>query len=240
MSGIEATAPVPADLAPSAHDGGEHSYSAIARIAHWCQALAVLIMIGSGWRIYDNVPIFPFEFPYWITLGGDKYLATTTSNDWGTANAIAWHFAGMWLLLFGFALFILNGVVTGHFRRDLLPVGPRSFLRDFIAAATFRLPHKLGEYNAVQKTFYWGVLFALTMMFLSGLAIWKPVQLGFLTWVFGGFPAARVVHFLFMSAIVGFIIVHVTLVILVPKTFLAMTLGHASDTHHADHAVEAE
>jgi thiosulfate reductase cytochrome b subunit len=146
----------------------------------------------------------------------------------------------MWLLLFGFALFILNGVVTGHFRRDLLPVGPRSFLRDFIAAATFRLPHKLGEYNAVQKTFYWGVLFALTMMFLSGLAIWKPVQLGFLTWVFGGFPAARVVHFLFMSAIVGFIIVHVTLVILVPKTFLAMTLGHASDTHHADHAVEAE
>jgi thiosulfate reductase cytochrome b subunit len=90
----------------------EQRHSLIVRIAHWCQALAIVIMIGSGWRIYDNVPIFPFEFPYWITLGGDKYLATTTSNDWGTGNAIAWHFAGMWLLLFGFGLFVLNGVLT--------------------------------------------------------------------------------------------------------------------------------
>jgi thiosulfate reductase cytochrome b subunit len=211
----------------------EQRHSAIARIAHWTQALAILIMIGSGWRIYDNVPIFPFEFPYWITLGGDKYLATTTSNDWGTANAIAWHFAGMWLLLAGFSLFVVNGIATGHFRRDFLPVGPRSFLRDFIAAATFRLAHRLGEYNAVQRVFYWGVLFAIVMMFLSGLAIWKPVQLGWLTWLFGGFPAARVVHFLFMSAIVGFLLVHVMLVILVPKTFVAMTLGRATGGHHA-------
>ena len=207
-------------------------HSAIARIAHWTQALAVIIMIGSGWRIYDNVPILPFEFPYWITLGGDKYDATTTSNDWGTGNAIAWHFAGMWLLLIGFALFVFNGLLTGHFWRDFLPVTPRSFLRDFIAAATFELDHRLGEYNAVQKAFYWGVLFALTMMFLSGLAIWKPVQLGWLTWMFGGFPAARVVHFLFMSAIVAFIAVHVLLVALVPKTLVAMTLGKATHSRN--------
>jgi thiosulfate reductase cytochrome b subunit len=209
------------------HEYGEQRHSAVARVAHWCQALAILIMIGSGWRIYDNVPIFPFEFPYWITLGGDKYLATTTSNDWGTGNAIAWHFAGMWLLLFGFALFVLNGLLTGHFRRDLLPVGPKSFLRDFIAAATFKLAHRLGEYNAVQRAFYWGVMFAIAMMFLSGLALWKPVQLGFLTWMFGGFPAARVVHFAFMSAIVAFLIVHVMLVAIVPKTLVAMILGRA-------------
>jgi len=200
--------------------------------------LAVMIMIGSGWRIYDNVPIFPFEFPYWITLGGDKYLATTTSNDWGTGNAIAWHFAGMWLLLFGFGLCVLNGVLTGHFRRDLLPVGPRSFLRDFIAAATFKLGHRLGEYNAVQRAFYWGVMFAIAMMFLTGLALWKPVQLGFLTWMFGGFPATRVVHFLFMSAIVGFICVHVVLVAIVPKTLLAMIVGRAVDHGHAPEGAE--
>jgi len=208
-------------------------HSRVARLAHWCQAIAVVIMIGSGWRIYDNVPILPFEFPYWITLGGNKYLATTTSNDWGTGNAIAWHFAGMWLLLFGFGLFVLNGVLTGHFRRDFLPLTPRSFLRDFVAAATFRLGHRLGEYNAVQKMFYWSVMFAIAMMFASGLAIWKPVQLGWLTWVFGGFPAARVVHFVFMSAIVGFLAIHVVLVILVPKTFVAMVLGRAEDHHHA-------
>jgi thiosulfate reductase cytochrome b subunit len=225
-----AAAPVPVD---------EQRHSLLARLAHWSQALAVLIMIGSGWRIYDNVPILPFQFPYWITLGGDKYDATTTSNDWGTANAIAWHFAGMWLLLFGFLLFVLNGVFSGHFRRDFLPVTPRSFLRDFIAAATFKLDHRLGEYNAVQRVFYWGVLFALTMMFLSGLAIWKPVQLGWLTWLFGGFPAARVVHFLFMSGIVAFIIVHVVLVALVPKTLLAMTWGRATDRHSAKHIQES-
>ncbi|HTZ70648.1 MAG TPA: cytochrome b/b6 domain-containing protein [Acetobacteraceae bacterium] len=211
----------------------EQHHTLLARISHWCQALAVIIMIGSGWRIYDNVPILPFQFPYWITLGGDKYLATTTSNDWGTGNAIAWHFAGMWLLLFGFALLILNGLITGHFRKDLLPVTPRAFLRDFILAATFKLPHRLGEYNAVQRVFYWGVLFALLMMFLSGLAIWKPVQLGFLTWCFGGFPTARVVHFFFMSAIVAFLIVHVTLVALVPKTLTAMILGRATHRPHA-------
>jgi thiosulfate reductase cytochrome b subunit len=211
------------------HEYGEQRHSAVARVAHWCQALAILIMIGSGWRIYDNVPIFPFEFPYWITLGGDKYLATTTSNDWGTGNAIAWHFAGMWLLLFGFALFMLNGLLTGHFRRDLLPVGPKSFLRDFIAAATFKLAHRLGEYNAVQRAFYWGAMFAIAMMFLSGLALWKPVQLGFLTWMFGGFPATRVVHFAFMSAIVAFLIVHVMLVAIVPKTLVAMILGRATE-----------
>ena len=215
-------------------EADEQRHSALVRVAHWSMVLAVIIMIGSGWRIYDNVPILPFEFPYWITLGGDKYLATTTSNDWGTANAIAWHFAGMWLLLFGYGLFVLNGLLTGHFRRDFLPVGPKSFLRDFIAAATFRLAHRLGEYNAVQKTFYWGVLFAIAMMFLSGLAIWKPVQLGWLTWMFGGFPTARVVHFFFMSAIVAFMLVHVALVALVPKTLQAMVLGRA--TGHGGHA----
>jgi thiosulfate reductase cytochrome b subunit len=217
--------------APSASPADEQRHSLLVRIAHWTQALAIFIMIGSGWRIYDNVPILPFQFPYWITLGGDKYVATTTSNDWGTANAIAWHFAGMWLLLAGFGLYVLNGILTGHFRRDFLPVGPKSFFKDFIAAATFRLAHRLGEYNAVQKLFYWGVLFAIAMMFLSGLAIYKPVQLGWLTWLFGGFPTARIVHFFFMAAIVAFIGVHVMLVVLVPKTFLAMTLGRATDHH---------
>jgi thiosulfate reductase cytochrome b subunit len=74
-------------------------------------------------------------------------------------------------------------------------------------------------------------MFALVMMFLSGLAIWKPVQLGWLTWMFGGFPTARVVHFFFMSAIVAFMIVHVALVTIVPKTLVAMTLGRATASH---------
>ncbi len=120
------------------------------------------------------------------------------------------------------------GLISGHFRRDWLPLTPRCFLRDFIAAARFRLAHSLGTYNAVQKAFYWGVLFALFMMLLSGLAIWKPVQLAPLTALFGGFQGARLVHFIFMSVLALFIVVHLTLVVLVPKTLLAMLSGHAS------------
>lgn len=205
------------------------------RLGHWSMALAILIMIGSGWRIYNNVPILPFRFPPWITLGGQSYYAFAQHNDFGTGTAIAWHFAGMWLLLFGFALYVLHSAATRHVARDLLPLSPRAFWREFTAAARFRLAHRLGEYNAVQKVFYWGVVFAVLMMFLSGLAIWKPVQLAPLAWAFGGFDFARVIHFVFMAAIVAFLLVHVTLVALVPKTFVAMTLGRATAAPHGAH-----
>jgi thiosulfate reductase cytochrome b subunit len=208
------------------------THPAVRRIVHWLQALAILVMIGSGWRIYDNDPIFPFRFPLWATLGGDPFVSYAQHNESGFANAVAWHFAAMWLLLLSFVVYLLHSALTQHFARDMLPLSPRAFLRDFFAALRFRLDHHLGEYNAVQKVFYWGVLFAVLMMILSGLAIWKPVQLAWLTWALGGFDFARVVHFFFMLAIVGFLVVHVALVVLVPKTFVAMTLGRATAVPH--------
>ena len=204
-----------------------------ARLTHWLMALAILIMIGSGWRIYNASPIFGFSFPDMFTLGGNVEDALALHNDPGVASAIAWHFAGMWLLLLSYLGFMLWNTITGHFRRDFLPVGPLSFWRDFSAAARFKLDHRLGEYNAVQRVFYWGVLAAVAMMLLSGIAIWKPVQTYPLETLFGGFQGARIVHFLFMAAIALFIVVHVALVILVPKTFVAMTLGRATATPHA-------
>jgi thiosulfate reductase cytochrome b subunit len=204
------------------------------RIAHWAMALAILIMIGSGWRIYNASPIFPFRFPEWATLGGDVEASLAQHGDPGVATAIAWHLAGMWLLFASFLLFVLWGVLSGHFRRDFLPVGPTAFLHDFIAAARFRLEHRLGEYNAVQKTFYWGVLTAILVMIVSGVAIWKPVQTYPLELLFGGFQGARVVHFLFMAAIVAFLVIHVSLVILVPKTFVAMVFGKATAKPHGE------
>jgi thiosulfate reductase cytochrome b subunit len=213
------------------HEVQEHPLSR--RIAHWLMALSILLLIGSGWRIYNAAPIFAFRFPQWATLGGDVQDALALHNDPGVASAIAWHLAAIWLLLLSYLLFLLLGVLTGHFRRDYLPVGLRAFLRDFFAAATFRLQHRLGEYNAVQRVFYWGVLLAVAMMLLSGLAIWKPVQTYPLERLFGGFQGARLVHFLFMAAISLFIAVHVVLVALVPKTFQAMTLGRAAARPHA-------
>jgi thiosulfate reductase cytochrome b subunit len=207
----------------------EQHHHFLVRLVHWCQALAIVIMIGSGWRIYNQEPILPFRFPVVITLGGAIKHTLSRNNDPGVANAIAWHFAGMWLLGAAFFLYLAYGVLSGHFRRNFLPVGPKSFLRDFIAAATFKLPHTLGVYNAVQRVFYWGVMFAIFMMIVSGVAIWKPVQFGWITMLLGGFQGARIVHFLFMSAIVAFMGVHLALVALVPSTLKSMVLGHARE-----------
>lgn len=206
----------------------ELNHPLVLRIAHWLLALAVLILIGSGWRIYNASPIFGFRFPEWATLGGNVDSALAWHNDPGVATAIAWHLAAIWLFLVAILLLAGYGTVSGHFRHDWLPLTPRGFISDFIAAARFRLRHALGTYNSVQKAFYWGVLFAVIVMVLSGLAIWKPVQLHVLTALFGGFQGARLVHFVFMTALALFLIVHVTLVALVPKTLVAMVLGHAS------------
>src|ERR1700722_8625133 len=111
----------------------EHSWPV--RLTHWIMAASIVIMIGSGWRIYNASPIFPFRFPDAITLGGDVNVALTWHNDPGVATAIAWHFAAMWLLAASYLLFVAWGALSGHFRRDFLPVGPASFLHDFIAAA---------------------------------------------------------------------------------------------------------
>jgi thiosulfate reductase cytochrome b subunit len=204
------------------------------RIMHWINALAIFVMIGSGWRIYDWYPALPlhFRFPYYLTLGGDITLSEAINNEDGLTNALAWHFAAMWVLVLNFLAYLIVGYVSGHFRRDFLPVTPGAFARDFFAALRGRLGHQLGEYNAVQRVFYWGVLAAILMTILSGLSIWKPVQLKELTWLFGGYEFARVVHFFGMATIVGFLVVHLALTALVPKTLVGMVLGRAKEAPH--------
>lgn len=197
------------------------------RITHWLNALAMIIMIMSGWRIYNSEPIFPFSFPIAVTLGGSFDGSVDIHNEDGLAGALQWHFAGMWLLAINGLLYLAYGIFSGHFRRAFFPVGPKAVIRDAAAALQFRLPHRLGAYNAVQKTLYLGVLVAGVIMVLTGLAIWKPGQFQELTWLFGGFDVARVIHFLGMAAIVLFLIVHVALVIIVPKTLPPMITGRA-------------
>ena len=202
------------------------------RITHWVNAVAMVIMIGSGWRIWNNEPIFDYYFPVWATLGGDPAASQDLHNELGLASALQWHFAGMWLLVINGLIYFIYGLLSGHFRRAFFPVSPRAFLRDLLAAFSFRLPHHPGAYNAVQKALYLGVLTAGIVMVLSGLAIWKPGQFQELAWLFGGFDIARLVHFLGMSAIVLFLIVHVSLVVIVPKTLPSMITGRARV--HAD------
>jgi thiosulfate reductase cytochrome b subunit len=199
----------------------------LVRATHWINAVAMVIMIGSGWRIWNSDPIFDFSFPTAITVGGDPAMSQDVHNELGLASALQWHFAGMWLLVVNGLVYVTYGVLSGHFRHSFFPVGPAAFIRDALAALTFRLPHQHGAYNAVQKTLYLGVLAAGVVMVLTGLAIWKPGQFQELTWLFGGFDFARLVHFLGMTAIVLFLIVHISLVAIVPKTLPTMITGRA-------------
>ena len=196
--------------------------------------MAIIVMISSGWRIYNYYPALPihFGFPNYLTLGGDFTITEALNDEDGLANALAWHFGAMWVLVINFLAFVIVGFSSGHFCRDFLPLSLRAFWQDVWAAVRFKLDHRLGEYNAVQKVFYWGVLGAILITILSGLSIWKPVQLKELTWLFGGYEFARVVHFFGMAAIVGFLVVHLALTVLVPKTLVAMVFGRASGTPH--------
>jgi len=200
-------APSPAMPARSA------AHPPILRVMHWIGAAAVLCMILSGWQIYNASPLLPFVFPAWMTLGG-----------W-LAGGIAWHLAGLWLLLADGLLYLTYGFASGHFRRDFLPLDPRLVVRDLGRALTGRLAHRLGHYNAVQRLLYAGVLLVIVLTVLTGLSIWKPVQFAWLTDLFGGYDRARVLHFSAMCLIVTFLVVHLTLVAIFPRTLFAMIVG---------------
>ena len=180
------------------------------RIMHWIGAAAVICMILSGWEIYNASPLLPFTFPRWMTLGG-----------W-LGGGIAWHLSAMWVLFADGLAYLAYGILSGHFRRDILPPRPKIILRDLDDALQFRLGHQLGSYNGVQRLLYMGVIIVICLAVVTGLSIWKPVQLGRLTGLFGGYPVARTIHLTMMALIVGFLIIHLALVILFPRTLVSM------------------
>ncbi|HEY1607914.1 MAG TPA: cytochrome b/b6 domain-containing protein [Paraburkholderia sp.] len=185
------------------------------RLTHWLNALAALIMMFSGWRIYDASPVFAnIVIPPSITLGG-----------W-LGGALQWHFAAMWLLFFNGLVYLALNVATGRWRAKFFPLSVRSVLHDLGAALSGRLSHAdLKHYNAVQKLAYLVAIADLVVLVLSGLAIWKSVQFPLLRELMGGYDRARVVHFCAMSLLAAFVVVHLTMVALVPRSLLAMLRG---------------
>lgn len=201
-------------------------HPAVLRVMHWTNAISMVIMIMSGWKIYNDEVIFGFlHFPDAIVLG-----------IWAQ-HALQWHFLGMWVLVLNGLIYLGYGIASGRFRRLLLPISPRSVIRDAIAALTFKLDHSdITHYNAVQKAMYIGVIGVIIVQVVSGLAIWKPVQFDYLIWLFYDFQGARLAHFIGMALIVGFMIVHVALALLVPKTILAMVTGGPRRTSSSPHS----
>ena len=191
----------------------------IVRITHWINALAILVMVTSGWRIYNASPLFPFRIPGEITLGG-----------W-LAGALQWHFAAMWLLVINGTVYVTYGIVSGHFRRKLFPITPAAVLRDVKDALRGKLAHDdLTMYNAAQRTAYLAILLCLVVLVATGLVIWKPVQFYAIGQFIGDYEGARILHFFAMALMVFIVLVHIVMVILVPRTFPTMLTGRARRT----------
>jgi thiosulfate reductase cytochrome b subunit len=185
------------------------------RVMHWINAITIFVMIGSGWKIYDDEVLFGWlHFPDWLTLG-----------QWAQ-HGLLWHFAGMWVFVINGLCYLVYTFATGRFVRMLLPLRWPELKATIVDALHFKLGHAdTTKYNAVQKLLYMGVMTIGVLAVLSGLSLWKPIQFSGLLALFGDFQTARLVHFFCMSGIVGFITVHVALALLVPKTLVAMLTG---------------
>ena len=184
------------------------------RISHWLNAFAVLILVASGWRIYNAAPFFDFVIPSGLTLGG-----------W-LGGALQWHFAAMWLLAANGVLYLAINIASGRLRRQFFPITLRQLLSDTGQALRGKLSHAdPRHYNSVQRLAYLFVMVDAIVLVLSGLVLWKSVQFPLLRELMGGYEAARYVHCIAMAGLSAFIVIHVVMVALVPRTLLAMLRG---------------
>ena len=184
------------------------------RVCHWLNALAMLIMVTSGWRIYNASPLFNFKFMNALTLGG-----------W-LGGALQWHFAGMWILGINGLIYLFINSRPGRFKQKFWPLSPKRLMTELLLALRGKLVHgNLSHYNMVQKYIYVLVIITGVILVGSGLVVWKSVQLSFLSELLGGYDNARWIHFYAMSIIVAFTFIHMMMVVLVPRTLLAMIRG---------------
>jgi thiosulfate reductase cytochrome b subunit len=200
------------------------------RAMHWLNALAMILLIMSGWKIYNDEVLFGWlHFPDALTLG-----------VWAQ-HGLQWHFFAMWILMVNGLIYLAYGFASGRFRRKLVPIRPAEVVAEVRKALAFKLAHDdITHYNAVQKLLYVGVILVIVLQVVTGWLLWKPIQFSEALALFGGFQTVRLIHFIGMAAIVGFFVVHVTLALLVPKTIGAMVTGGPLVDDTAPDAVPAE
>lgn len=205
----------------------------VVRVTHWVNAIALTIMIGSGLRIFNAYPAFarkgetfccyPFEhmaIPSALTFGG-----------W-LAGARNWHFAMMWVLVVNGLVYLGFIYLHGEWR-DLVP--RRGFMRDSREMLRFylflRRDHPVqGKHNALQRSTYFAMPIVGAMAVVSGIAIWKPVQLAWLSGLLGGYVWARYWHFVAMLLLVVLSVAHVFMVFAVdPYSMRSMITGGYSE-----------
>jgi thiosulfate reductase cytochrome b subunit len=202
----------------------------VIRLTHWANLVLLVVMAGSGLRILTAYPTLgPQGAEYgWYPLQGRAPPAALTIGGW-LAGARHWHFAFAWLFVANAVLYLGYLFASGEWRRRLF--FPRrdaanawgTILHDLHLRRT--APAPVGLYNGMQRLSYTGVLASAVLVVLSGLAMYKPVQLPRLTALVGGYDAARVIHLAVLVALALFTIVHVVQVLLHPRTLADMTVG---------------
>jgi thiosulfate reductase cytochrome b subunit len=208
---------------------GRRPQPAAIRLAHWLNIPLLLIMAGSGLQIL-------FAYPYlgprgalykWYPLQGSSPPAWMRFGGW-LAGARHWHFAIAWFLILNGAIYLIYQVASGEWRRrTFLP------LRDTAGALQMfayylrlrKTPPPEDFYNGLQRLAYTSAILFGMVVVLSGLAIYKPVQLWWLTAMFGSYDAARVVHLSCLVLLALFTLMHLVLVALHPRTVITMVTG---------------
>jgi Ni/Fe-hydrogenase b-type cytochrome subunit len=201
----------------------------VVRVTHWVSALAITVMVASGLRIFDAYPAFARKgetfccYPW----AGREIPEAVTFGGW-LAGARNWHFAVMWVLVVAGLVYL--GFLAAHGEwRDVVP--RRGDARGAWEMAKFylfvRRDHpRQGKHNALQKAVYFALPVVAALQVLSGLAIWKPVSLGGLTRLFGGYVWARYWHFVGMAVLVLLVLGHVVMVLTVdPYSIRSMITG---------------
>jgi len=198
------------------HDLNPVIHPAWLRVSHWINVVAIIVMIMSGWRIYNASPLFDFYFPQSITLGG-----------W-LGGALLWHFAAMWVFAINGVFYILMNIISRKFLYKIFPLKINYLLNDIKNLLKGNLSHDdSGKYNQIQRIFYLFIILDLIFILMSGLVLWKSTQFPFLRELMGGYETARWIHFCCMSVIVAFAVLHIFMAFLVPKSLASMVLGRS-------------
>lgn len=200
------------------------------RLWHWINALTVFVMLMSGLMIFNAHPHLywgqfgaNFDHP-WLSFKGRPIPGwATIPSTYSLSAARRWHLAFAWLLVPGLILFLITSLSNRHAQRDLAPtpaeLKPSNLWHDIKEHARLRFPtgDAALRYNILQKISYVAVIFLLLpLMVLTGLTM-SPGMDAAWPWLldlFGGRQSARSIHFICASLLLGFILVHLTMVVL--------------------------
>lgn len=200
------------------------------RATHWVNVVLLAILAGSGLQILVAYPVLgPMGEPYaWYPLQGFVPPGPLRIGQW-LAGARNWHFAFGWFFVLNAAVYAVYLFASGEWRQRLFwpPRDARNAVETVLHDLRLRrtAPAPVGLYNGMQRLSYTGVLAIAPLLVLTGLAMYKPVQLPRLTALLGGYDVARALHLLVLVALALFTVVHVAQVVLHPRTFLDMTVA---------------